>query len=68
VSKFNDGDRVRTTTSVGGWTGGAVPRGTEGRVTRTEYGLFEERVTVEFPGGRTEIVAVDQLERVTGWF
>jgi hypothetical protein len=68
VSKFNDGDRVRTTQGVGGWFGDAVPHGTEGRVTRTEHGLFEERVVVEFPGGRTETVSSKQLERVTGWF
>jgi hypothetical protein len=67
VTTFNDGDRVRTTRSVGGWFGDAVPRGAEGRVTRTEHGLFEERVVVEFPGGRTETVGVTEVERVSGW-
>lgn len=68
MARFSDGDRVRTTRSVGGWLGDAVPRGTEGRVVRTEHGLFEERVIVEFAGGRSETVGADQLERVTGWF
>lgn len=68
MSSYRDGDRVRTTKSIGGWLGDSVPAGTEGRVVRTEFGLFEERVVVEFPGGRTETTSASQLERVSSWF
>jgi hypothetical protein len=68
MSTFHEGDRVRTTRPVGGWFGDAVQRGVEGRVTRIEHGLFEERAVVEFPGGRTETLSNNQIERVTGWF
>jgi hypothetical protein len=68
MSTYRDGDRVRVRQAVGGWFGDAVPVGTEGRVVRIEHGLFEERVVVEFPGGRTETVGAAQLDRVTGWF
>lgn len=68
MSTYREGDRVQTAQDVGGWFGDAIKRGTEGRVVRTEHGLFEERVVVEFPGGRTETLSTRQVTPVRSWF
>ena len=62
-----EGERVRSTRSVGGVLGSAVPSGTEGRVVSIEHGVFEERVTVEFTNGYREVVAPDAIRYESGW-
>lgn len=67
MSRFNDGDSVVTTENLGGVLGGAVRAGTPGFVVRTEFGLFDEKITVRFNDGRTETVKASQLKRESGW-
>lgn len=66
--RFQEGERVRSTRSVGGVLGGAVPAGTEGHVVSIEHGLFEQRVTVEFANGYREVVSPDAIRYESGWF